>query len=240
MLQLTWLVTGCSSGFEESFVHSILARSDRVIATARNAKSRLDHLEKACAAVLELDVTAPVLTIEKAIKEALAIYGGIDVLVNNAGYVEASTIDQIIPDRMLAGFNTNIFGPLNVTRALLPHFRGKGNGVILFMSSIGAYTMSGNAGGGTYNGSKGAMEGRSHCLKYKIASLLILDLFLGIVETLREEVAPFGITCSLVVAGHFRTKAFHQPNLKVNPSRISAYDQINKSTREMLELFDGK
>jgi NAD(P)-dependent dehydrogenase (short-subunit alcohol dehydrogenase family) len=95
MPQLTWLVTGCSSGLGEIFVRSLLARGDHVIATARNGTQRLAPLKDAGAAVLDLDVTAPQVEIDAKIKEALAIYGGIDVLVNNAGYIEAGIIEEI-------------------------------------------------------------------------------------------------------------------------------------------------
>ena len=88
MAKLTWLVTGCSSGFGKDFVHSILARGDNVIATGRRAKERLAHLKGTGAAILDLDMSAPEEEITSKAHEALMIYNGIDVLVNNAGYVE--------------------------------------------------------------------------------------------------------------------------------------------------------
>ena len=95
MSQLTWLVTGTSSGFGEQFVHSILAKGDRVIATARRGHERLQHLKDAGAAVLDLDLTAPQAELDAKMKDALKIYGGIDVLVNNAGYIEAALIEEL-------------------------------------------------------------------------------------------------------------------------------------------------
>lgn len=95
MPQLTWLITGCSSGLGEQFVHSLLERGDRVIATARNGASRLSSLKDAGAATLDLDVTAPQETIDATIQMAIGVYGGIDVLVNNAGYIEAGTVEEI-------------------------------------------------------------------------------------------------------------------------------------------------
>lgn len=94
MPQLTWLVTGCSSGIGENLVHAILARGDRVIATARNAIERLQYAKDAGAAVLDLDVTAPQAELDAKVKEAMGIYGTLDVLVNNAGYIEASLIEE--------------------------------------------------------------------------------------------------------------------------------------------------
>ncbi len=95
MPQLTWLVTGTSSGFGEQFVHSILAKGDHVIATARRGHERLQKLKEAGAAILDLDVTAPQAELDATIKEALGIYGGIDVLVNNAGYIEAALVEEL-------------------------------------------------------------------------------------------------------------------------------------------------
>lgn len=99
MPQLTWLVTGTSSGLGEQLVHSILACGDRVIATARRADERLGHLEKAGAAIMELDVTAPPSKLQVIIEQAVLARGGIDVLVNNAGYIEASMVEELEYER---------------------------------------------------------------------------------------------------------------------------------------------
>lgn len=95
MASLTWLVTGCSSGFGEQFVHAILARGDKVIATGRNASVRFQHLAVTGAAILDLDVSAESEVVEQTVKIALGIYGGIDVLVNNAGYMESCYIEEL-------------------------------------------------------------------------------------------------------------------------------------------------
>ena len=95
MPQLNWLVTGCSSGFGEAFVYEIIARGDRVVATARRAKERLQHLEAAGAFILELDVAWPQQRLDDTIQQAIEVYGGIDVLVNNAGYVEAGLLEDV-------------------------------------------------------------------------------------------------------------------------------------------------
>ena len=94
MTQMTWLVTGCSSGFGEQFVYDILARGDRVIATGRQASSRLTHLKNTGASILDLDVTLSQTELDKKIAEALAIYGTIDVLVNNAGYIVSGAFEE--------------------------------------------------------------------------------------------------------------------------------------------------
>jgi NADP-dependent 3-hydroxy acid dehydrogenase YdfG len=88
MEPLVWLVTGCSSGFGEAFVQRILARGDKVIATARNLK-KIEHLEESGAAVLQLDVTDTQKALNDKAAEAIEKYGRIDVLVNNAAFVTA-------------------------------------------------------------------------------------------------------------------------------------------------------
>ena len=95
MSHLVWLVTGCSSGLGEALVHAIIARGDRVIATGRNAAERLSHLKNTSAAILDLDVTASEAEIDSTIQDAIAIYGGIDVVVHNAGYGEIGFAEEL-------------------------------------------------------------------------------------------------------------------------------------------------
>jgi NADP-dependent 3-hydroxy acid dehydrogenase YdfG len=94
MAQLVWLVSGCSSGFGEQFAYSILKRGDKVIATARNL-AKLKHLETAGAAILQLDITDSQQNIRDKVAQAIAIYGKIDVLVNNASYVSIGTWEDL-------------------------------------------------------------------------------------------------------------------------------------------------
>lgn len=95
MPQLTWLITGCSSGFGEQFVRDLLERGDQVIASVRSGTSRLSSLKDAGAAIIDLDINAPRAQIDEAIKQAVNIYGGIDVLVNNAAYIVAGMAEEI-------------------------------------------------------------------------------------------------------------------------------------------------
>jgi hypothetical protein len=95
MTQLTWLITGCSSGFGEELILSILARGDRAIATTRGSTDRIKHLKDAGAATMSLDVTDSQPELDAKVQEALKIYDGIDVLINNAGYIEAGLIEDI-------------------------------------------------------------------------------------------------------------------------------------------------
>ena len=91
----TWLITGCSSGLGEAITYAALRRGDNVIATARNGTERLRALKEAGAATLSLDVRAPQEELDRIIEEALKIYGGIDVLVNNAAYCEVGVLEEL-------------------------------------------------------------------------------------------------------------------------------------------------
>jgi NADP-dependent 3-hydroxy acid dehydrogenase YdfG len=94
MPQLVWLVTGCTSGFGEVFILEILSRGDKAIATGRNLGTRINHPQQAGASVLDLDVTISQAEIDAKIEQAIGIYGHIDVLVNNAGYVELGFVEE--------------------------------------------------------------------------------------------------------------------------------------------------
>ena len=94
-MPLTWLVTGCSSGFGAAFVSAIIARGDNCIATGRDIGSKLAHLEGSGAALLELDVTSPQTVIDHQIGIALRLYGRIDVLINNAGYMMSGFVEEL-------------------------------------------------------------------------------------------------------------------------------------------------
>jgi len=217
MAPLTWFITGCSSGFGEQFVHSILARGDKVIATARRPES-ITHLEEAGAAVLQLDVTDDQASIDALMGKALGIYGSIDVLVNNAAYVSIGTWEELKYEDFLAQFNTNVFGTINVTRALLPHFRQRRSGTVVFIGSLSGWI--GHPGAGAYAGTKFALE--------------------GMVESLQQEVSPFGICTLLMEPGRFRTKLLSSQNMKKVQPIVADYSELSKATIAGLEQEDRK
>lgn len=96
MAPQTWLITGCSSGFGAEFVHQLRALGDNVIATGRNAETKLAHLKDTGAIILDLDVTAPEDIIAAKVEEAWGVYpGGIDVVVNNAGYILSAAFEEL-------------------------------------------------------------------------------------------------------------------------------------------------
>ncbi|KAL8822095.1 MAG: hypothetical protein Q9191_007161 [Dirinaria sp. TL-2023a] len=165
MAPLTWLVTGCSSGMGEQFVHGILRRGDRVIATGRQNSTRLQHLRDTGAVILDLDVSASPAHVEKVVHEAMEIYGGIDVPVNNAGYMETCYIEELTPDILSRQLATNLFGPLNLTRSLFPHFRAKRSDTFVFIGSIWGWR--GDPSIASYSASKFALEGKTETSNQK-------------------------------------------------------------------------
>jgi len=184
MAQLTWMVTGCISGFGEKFVPAIVARGDRVVATGLNASNSIKHLEGPNVAILDLDITATQIELDRKIKEALGFFGGIDILVNNAGYLRAGVMEEVrfvkflifetgaeradavtrhSGERFMAVYETNVIGAINVTRAILPHFREKNRGKLVFLGSL--FGWQGDIGLSPYCASKFALEGEKF-LKY--------------------------------------------------------------------------
>ncbi|TVY20858.1 putative oxidoreductase YusZ [Lachnellula arida] len=217
MTQLVWLVTGCSSGFGEAFVHSILTRGDKIIATARNV-SKLDTLRVIGAQILRLDVTASQEQLDSCIKDALAIYGHIDVLVNNAGYTDLGTIEEMMHDRWLAQFKTNLFGTINVTRSLMPHFREKKSGVVVFIGSMQGW--KGDAVAGAYDSSKAALE--------------------IVVESFQAETESFGIKSLIVEPGMFRTALLSANNLQSVDSKFQEYKTLSDAVIGGAKGYSGQ
>ena len=162
-----WLITGCSSGFGEEFVYKIIERGDKVVATARDI-SKIQHLEQAGASILRLDITDDQASIRSTISTAIGIYGVIDVLVNNAAYIAAGFWEDLEYKDWLAQFDTNVFGTIKVTRAILPHFRQRGSGTTVFIGSLSGWI--GHPGVSAYSGSKFALEGLC-CMLFLVTPL---------------------------------------------------------------------
>ncbi|KAK8016683.1 hypothetical protein PG993_014872 [Apiospora rasikravindrae] len=215
----TWLITGCSSGFGELFVQKLRASGDNVIATGRNAKVKLAHLEATGAAILDLDVAAPADKIESIMAEAWDLYpDGIDVVVNNAGYVMTGLFEELKQQEIEDIFKTNFYGPLNITRALLPKFRARGTGTLLYMSSQAGMYADPSATG--YCASKHALEAAVECLSLELAMF-----------------AP-GIKLLLIEPGYFRTRVWG--NINYVPTRNPEFAEYNDAVRAALESQLGK
>ena len=180
-----WFITGSSRGFGAELVRAVLARGDRVVATARHPEQLRSLVEghDDRARVFPLDVTDADAAVA-AIYFAVAEFGRIDVVVNNAGYANSAPIEETDPADFRAQIEANLFGVVNVTRAALPVLRAQRSGVFVQFSSIGG-RVGGTPGLGAYQTAKFAVEGFS--------------------EVLASEVKPFGVKVIIVEPGAFRT-----------------------------------
>ncbi|KAJ7800508.1 hypothetical protein B0H14DRAFT_1688915 [Mycena olivaceomarginata] len=206
----TWLITGCSSGFGQAFVRQLRAAGDNVIATGRNASTKLAHLQDTGAKIFDLDVTSPASELETKIKEAWDLFpGGINVVVNNAGYIESGAVEELTQEDMEQCFRTNFHGPMNITRAFLPYLRARGTGTLFYVGSQAGW--HGDPSASSYCASKFALEGAVECLAKELA-MFAPQLCVHIVEP-----------------GYFRTSAFS--NIRHVPARVPAYAEFNAATR---------
>ncbi len=212
----TWLVTGSSSGFGRAIVEEALATGHRVIATARDIRSIADLERAGSCHVMTLDVTDTA-EIPNAIRDAAQIWGGIDVLVNNAGYGLIGAVEECSDEQIRRNFETNFFGPMNVVRAALPLLRAQKSGCIVNISAAAA--IANYAGFGIYGAAKAALEMMS--------------------ESLRIELAPLGIRVMLVQPGPFRTD-FISRSLDRAELRLEDYDRTSGKFARFLETMDGK
>ncbi|WNZ25787.1 SDR family NAD(P)-dependent oxidoreductase [Leptolyngbya sp. NK1-12] len=210
--QQVWFITGCSSGFGHALAETALEHGERVVATARNPQQLNDLVLQYGTRILALplDVTQS-FDIQAAVSQAIATFGQIDVLVNNAGYGVFGAVEEVSDADIKQQFETNVYGSLNVTRAVLPHLRRQRSGHILNISSSGGFV--GFAGAGIYCASKFALEGWS--------------------EALAKEVAPLGIRVTIVEPGAFRT-AFN--SALVSPDQ--AIEDYAATSGQMLQWLD--
>ena len=213
-----WLITGASSGFGRLLAEYLLSLDAKVVATARRVDAIQDLAKRypGKAVVLPLDVTKQQ-SIDKAVADALASVGHIDVLVNNAGYGVTGAVEEVTEAEYTPMFETNLFGLINVTKALLPQFRERRSGAIVNFSSIGG--LIGLPGWGYYNATKFAVEGLS--------------------EALGTELAPLGVHVMVVEPGPFRTEFLGRSGVEAQ-RRISDYEQTAGKTREYFQTQSGK
>ncbi|KAG6818670.1 hypothetical protein H0H93_002997 [Arthromyces matolae] len=202
------------SGLGRDLTIAALKRGDKVIATARKRSlDKLDDLKAQGADILELDVTAPLETLNDIAKKAVKLYGRVDVLVNNAGAIEENT-----PEETFDQFNTNVFGALNVCRAFLPYMRARKSGTIIFIGSIGGWRSLANAG--LYATTKFALR--------------------GISLSLHDEISPLGLRSICTEFGYFRTPLLDTDHRAPQISRIPDYKPITDKANASLEKYNLK
>ena len=180
----TWLITGCSTGLGRALAHAVLDRGNNAVVTARDVATVRDlaDAQPDTALALSLDVTDTV-QVASAVRAAEERFGGVDVLVNNAGYGYRAAVEEGDDADVRQLFATNFFGPVAMIKAVLPGMRARRSGAIVNVSSIGARRTP--EGSGYYAAAKAALEGMS--------------------GSLRKELAPLGISVTAVEPGAFRT-----------------------------------
>jgi len=205
----TWLITGCSTGLGRALAAAVLDRGENVVVTARDAASveNLARSHPGTALALSLDVTnlAQVHDVARVAQER---FGGVNVLVNNAGHSYRAAVEEGVDDQVQELFATNFFGPAALIRAVLPRMRAQRGGTIVNISSIGART--GPIGSGYYAGSKAALE--------------------ALTASLRKEVQALGIAVMTVEPGAFRTSFLR--NVAQPPEMIGDYTGTVGARRE--------
>ena len=200
--QKVWFITGASRGFGLEISKAVLAAGDKLVATVRNKPEELkaqlnNHPDLA---IVLLDVTNEEQA-QSAAAEAIKIFGTIDILVNNAGYGLLAGVEEATAAEVKQNYEVNVFGTLNVTRAVLPYMRAQGSGHVINISSIGG--LAGFTGWGIYGSTKFAIE--------------------GITEALATELAPLDIFATVVAPGFFRTEFLDEASLTRTGNEIAGY-----------------
>jgi len=213
-----WFLTGASSGFGRCLAEAILAAGDRLIATARHPSHLADlaAAHPAACEILALDVTDAA-QVQETVAAAARVWGRLDVVVNNAGYGLLGAIEECTDEQIRRNFETNFFGPLNVTRAALPILRAQRSGHFIYLSAAAA--ISNYAGFGVYGAGKWALE--------------------GLAESLRAETALLGLKVTLVEPGPFRTD-FISRSLERAAVPIADYDKTAGKFAQFLAGVDGR
>ena len=215
----TWFITGASRGLGVDIAKAALRAGDRVVATGRQRAHVADALgpDNDRLLTLELDVArAP--QAHTAVADAVARFGGIDVLVNNAGYGHLGYFEETTDEDVEAQFATNVFGLFNVTRAALPVMRAARRGRIFNLSSLAG--VRGSELGSLYCASKFAVEGFS--------------------ESLALELAPFGVHVTIVEPGPFRTDFLTPESIRFGAKAIPDYEDRRAAQRATFEQRNGK
>lgn len=214
----TWFITGGSQGIGLLLVQKLLADGHNVAATGRNLETVKSAVGSSSLQFLPLQVElANEESVGKAVASAIEHFKSIDVLVNNAGYGLIGGIEETSAQETQAIFDINVFGLLNVTRAVLPHMRAAKSGHIINLSSV--FGLIAGGGWGLYCGSKFAVEGLS--------------------EALAQEVKPFGINVTIIEPGYIRTNFLTSNSVVLPENPIAEYSVIQEEKRKHAEDIPG-
>ncbi|MEO1054953.1 MAG: SDR family oxidoreductase [Bacteroidota bacterium] len=213
------LITGTSGGFGKLAVNTLLAKGHTVVASMRGTegknKASADELRAAGAHVVEMDVINDE-SVNKGVEQAIALAGGLDVLVNNAGVGVIGLQETFTPEDWQRVFEVNVFGVQRVNRAVIPHFRSQQSGLLIHVSSLlGRMTLPFY---GPYNATKWALE--------------------AMAENYRVELSGFGIDSCIVEPGGFATSFMDNLFRPSDDSRNEGYGEMANAPQQLLEGFE--
>jgi NAD(P)-dependent dehydrogenase (short-subunit alcohol dehydrogenase family) len=213
-----WFITGAGRGMGVDIAQAALAAGHIVVATGRNTKAVADAVGEADdLLVVELDITS-LTSAEAAVQAALERFGRIDVLINNAGNFYAGFFEELTPEQIQQQIATNLIGPMNVTRAVLPVMREQRSGNVLSISSTAG------------------IVGQEFCSAYAASKFGVE----GWMESLRFEIEPFGIHTTIVEPGFFRTELLTKESTAYADLSIDDYAERTALTRPAWEAMSGK
>jgi NAD(P)-dependent dehydrogenase (short-subunit alcohol dehydrogenase family) len=214
-----WFVTGASKGLGLSLVQQLLSKGYCVAATSRNKAELIEAVGNTDHHFLPLavDINSEV-SVQKAIDETVNLFGQIDVVVNNAGYGLAGSLEELTDAEARKNFDVNVFGTLNVIRKVMPYLRAQQSGHIINVSSIAGFIGT-FPGFGIYCATKFAVD--------------------GLTEALSTEIKSFGIHATIVAPGYFRTQFLSAGSLNVPENPIEAYKEVRESQAFHQNIMDG-
>jgi NAD(P)-dependent dehydrogenase (short-subunit alcohol dehydrogenase family) len=215
-----WFITGASKGLGLTLTKRLLDEGFRVAATSRSAKALINAVGEKTDDFLPLEMDLlNEQNVSEAIRKTINVFGEIKVVVNNAGYGQFGTLEELSDDEARRNFDVNVFGVLNVIRSTMPHFRAQGSGHFFNISSIGGYTAN-FPGAGIYCATK-----------FAVAALT---------ESLAAEAKAFGITATIVYPGYFRTDFLSEGSIGVPENPIAEYEEARKSVDFHQNQMNGK
>ncbi|SMC45984.1 SDR family NAD(P)-dependent oxidoreductase [Moheibacter sediminis] len=214
-----WLVTGASKGLGLTLVKKLLKNNYRVVAASRNVESLKSEIKDGSDAFLPIEINLlDDSDVKNAIEKSIAHFGRIDVVVNNAGYGQIGTLEELSDEESRENFDVNVFGTLNVIRNVMPYLRKQRSGHIFNISSVGGL-FAGFPGWGIYCSTKFAVA--------------------GFTEALAEEAKEFDVKATIVYPGYFRTDFLAKGSVKTPKQIITDYEAARASEVVHLENING-
>ena len=214
-----WFVTGGSKGLGLLLVRALLAKGHRVAVTSRSGAQLGEVLGAASDRLLTLEVDlVDESSVQRAVQQTIAHFGGLDVVVNNAGYGQSGAVEEVSDAEARRNFDANVFGTLNVLRAAVGPLRTQGSGHVFDVSSIGGY-VGGFTGWGVYCATKFAVA--------------------GLTEALHADLKPLGVHVTLVYPGYFRTEFLTAGSMARPAHSIAAYTGARASETQHVNEING-